>query len=394
MYNNINEILNYRQKIYKPIDLTILNVIYGANDKYIDITDKIKELFLKENQLFIPKETNFNQLFSDPCFCVQKEIKIDALINNVYLHICEKEIESHLLNDVIIDTNIYPINNHDLTIQKVEYGANDQYLDITNKIKELFLKEKTLFIPKETNFNQLFTDPCFCVQKEIKIDAIVNNEPVYIYEKEIDGFLSNNVIINPFSFFTVNNLLKDVNNFELIYLIIKNFNFIEPICEIANNFVKKNQISINENINILYLCFDDNYIITLSNFYNKECITIKQELQDKYIQLINKYFNKNDKIIIIGNDTDDNDNDNDNNIINYLQCNNYNYFIRNDKTNDNIYETAVDFEIACFCNDIFIGIDETIFSQFINTKIQNKKTILINYINESISENVINKTLL
>ena len=176
-----------------------------------------------------------------------------------------------------------------------------------------------------------------------------------------------------------------------------------------HTFIKKQLyhiINLNKNYNFEYnfiiLC--ENYTFLEKNSYLVTSIlnSIKHKytyninlIQTKYDKNNTKWLNNlniNDKIIIIGNDTDDNDNDN--NIINYLQCNNYNYFIRNDKTNDNIYETAVDFEIACFCNDIFIGIDETIFSQFINTKIQNKKTILINYINESISENIIRKSLL
>ena len=62
--------------------LQIVNVEYGMNDKYINITDKVKELFLKNNQLFISKKINLNNTFNDPCFGIQKEIRIIALLNN------------------------------------------------------------------------------------------------------------------------------------------------------------------------------------------------------------------------------------------------------------------------------------------------------------------------
>jgi hypothetical protein len=173
---------------YQNNNLQILNVEYGKNDNSINITSKIIELFFKDNQLFIPKETNLNDLFGDPCFGIEKEIKINALVDNIPIYICEKESNCLLMNDI----HIY---EKQLQILNVEYGKNDKYTNITSKTKELFFKENKFFIPKETNLNDLFGDPCFGIEKEIKINALLDNIPIHICEKESNCLLTNDIIL-------------------------------------------------------------------------------------------------------------------------------------------------------------------------------------------------------
>ena len=141
--------------------IEILNVEYGIDDKCINITDKVKEFFVKNGNLFISKNINLNNVFNDPYFGFEKEIKIDALINNKIVHICEKECSNHLKNDIFIYKN-------DLQVLNVEYGIDDKYVNITDKVKDFFLKNGNLFIPKNTNLNDIFGDPYFGLKKKLK----------------------------------------------------------------------------------------------------------------------------------------------------------------------------------------------------------------------------------
>jgi hypothetical protein len=166
--------------------LHILNVTYGNNNKYINITNNVKKNFVKNDKLFISKNINLNEIFSDPCPSTLKEIKINA-VNNIPIDICVKEFNGYLENAI----EIYENNLH---ILNAEYGANNNYINITNKVKQFFLKNKNLIIPKKINLNKIFGDNCMGIQKEIKIHA-VNNNPIYICEKECGGLLENDIFL-------------------------------------------------------------------------------------------------------------------------------------------------------------------------------------------------------
>ena len=236
--------------------LNILNVEYGANDTYINVTDKVKKLFLRNNQLYIPKETNLNDIFNDPCFSIQKEIKIHAILNDKPIYICEKELQCYLENDIIIYTNIL----------NVEYGANGQYINVTDKVKELFFKNSQLYIPKETSLNDVFGDPCDGIQKEIKMYVFFNNNPIYICEKEFDSYLENDIIINEKNNLITNSDIyynKPYDNENIIDFSMFSFNMYNEYCN--NSFINESEIQKNLprghhtskqkiNINVLEKC--------------------------------------------------------------------------------------------------------------------------------------------
>lgn len=91
----------------KPI-IKIVNAKYGLNNKYINITSQITDLFFKNGSLKIYKGTNLNELFTDPYFLFQKLIKIELLINENIITIYESEYQGILLNDIIVDDNFIP----------------------------------------------------------------------------------------------------------------------------------------------------------------------------------------------------------------------------------------------------------------------------------------------
>jgi len=90
----------------------IVKAEYGTSNKFIDITSKINQLFLKDNSLILLKGTNLNDLFTDPCFFNEKIIKIETLVNNNTLLICDFENDNILLNNIIIDDKT--MSKHDI----------------------------------------------------------------------------------------------------------------------------------------------------------------------------------------------------------------------------------------------------------------------------------------
>lgn len=103
-------------------NLQIVEIVYGTNFTNIDITSKVKNLFLKNDELIISKEINLNEVFQDPCFGHEKEIKIIYSINNEYSSICEKEKHNYLSNDIILkNCKIENCKNENFTNQKEEF---------------------------------------------------------------------------------------------------------------------------------------------------------------------------------------------------------------------------------------------------------------------------------
>jgi len=93
-------------------NIKIVKAEYGSNDKFIDITSKVNELFDKEyNSLKLLRGTNLNELFTDPCYFKEKLIKFDILIKNKKIFICDFEYDDKLLNNIIIDEKT--ISNYD-----------------------------------------------------------------------------------------------------------------------------------------------------------------------------------------------------------------------------------------------------------------------------------------
>jgi hypothetical protein len=68
---------------------------YGANNIYIDVTDKVSVYFLQENQIVLPAGPKFfNEYFTDPIEGVVKELII-YLSNNQVIIIGENDLNQH-----------------------------------------------------------------------------------------------------------------------------------------------------------------------------------------------------------------------------------------------------------------------------------------------------------
>lgn len=99
-------------------NINIVKAEYGAKNNFIEVTPKIKELFLKDGTLKILKGRNVNEIFTDPCFLDEKILNIDILVENNILTICDFEYDNRLLNNIVVDDtflskhNIFTIYNH------------------------------------------------------------------------------------------------------------------------------------------------------------------------------------------------------------------------------------------------------------------------------------------
>ena len=69
--------------------IQLLNIEYGIQDNYTNITEYVSKNFIKNNVLHIEKTIDLNKLFGDPITFVEKHIKIRLLINDCVLSLEE-----------------------------------------------------------------------------------------------------------------------------------------------------------------------------------------------------------------------------------------------------------------------------------------------------------------
>jgi hypothetical protein len=177
----------------ESLDSLIENIQFKNNNLKIFVaTSNIKNLLDLNN----PKYNNIVYKDDDTLMDLNYEqlAFIDYMfgINSVECYGHSKSSFSNMLNSIKQTNNFYNI----LQILNIDYGIHDNFINITDKAKELFFKNNILFIPKETNLNDTFGDPCFGITKEIKINAILNNKPICICEKEFNCYLENNIMLS------------------------------------------------------------------------------------------------------------------------------------------------------------------------------------------------------
>ena len=351
-------------------DIEIITATYGTDNIYTIVDKKIKELFLKQTFIEIPKTTDLNKIFGDPVPFTKKYLRIKILVNNLVFEICESEICGFLENDIFIDNRI---NN--IKIVNAKYGIDNNYIDVINKVSVYFLKNNYLKILKSTILNDIFGDPIPGLKKKLLIDILFYNEQIRITENEYCGLLENDIIIDNRPKQLENwELLNNIENFDFKHFILNNFKFSQTIYNDANNFIQKMDLDIDNCINVVHLRLEDDAINFWSTKNNMNANEFKTFVE-------NKYCSKNNKIIILSYDIN-------NKVIDYLKKYKYNFLYREKESSNSEYEAAIDMQIGFNCNNNFIGCESSTFTQILNTRIKNKKTILIDY------DNVYNKTMI
>ena len=168
-------------------NLNIVSAMYGKNNKWIDVTHKIKQ-FLNNNSFSISKVVNINHLFDN--FLIEennKQLKINFIINNhnkFTMSFCVEHL--HLKKDINISFN-------DNYIMAPSWNMIEEqcFVDITNDIyKNLifcdqFIINSNLFLSRN---NIRKEDRVNIIHIRIEQDAIdfwgKNNKDLFIHKLE------------------------------------------------------------------------------------------------------------------------------------------------------------------------------------------------------------------
>jgi hypothetical protein len=250
--------------------------------------------------------------------------------------------------------------NINFNLQKVTYGSEDKLFDITDEIKMNFYSDKKISIPSRYPLNGLKGDPALGITKTLKIYYTFNDKE---YIDEYNEYLFDCVNIDFKSPSTVqswneiDSLIK--NQRALFTYLLKNIKFIDKFYKLTENIILVNKDKdyiyindlniLNKKINVIHLRLEKDMTFNMAGHNNMEEKDFISELEKKYIQLIDKYFDKNDIIYILSYELE-------NNVIKYLRENNYEFYF----TKKNLFEwrephAIVDLLLSEKCSGTFIG---------------------------------------
>jgi hypothetical protein len=276
--------------------------------------------------------------------------KLFCLVNGIILAIERKskvvifdDSTNMIINILDMDlTNKYLKNKFDIIIadihhnynfDSVNYGTTNFSIDLTEEIITSFIKDDTLFIPKNIILNTIKGDPITNIVKNLYIkyyinkisitetyeehrtyDIIINNKnPVYI---QINKDIDNN---------------KDIFNNIIVNLQFKNI-FQEKI-NILDNEINKN----NKKINVISL---------VPSLFHEELN--KEDIYNKYICIIKKYIDIEDFNIILSESVS-------NTVIDFLTNNNYNYIVIEKFFEEQENNEIINLLSTRYCNKLYLG---------------------------------------
>ena len=271
-------------------------------------------------------------------------------------------IDIHHLNILLkkYDITVFDRNNLSFNIDSIIYGLNENTFDIKKESLDLFFKNNKLCIPAGTILNNMKGDPLSGEAKKLLITYSVNSSKV---TEEYSEYIHKDIVLdlqNPTNILhwdQIDNCY--INERKLFDYLLKNIKF-------NNRFVKYSEIALlidrnNEYTNISNIDFQNKKTNVIHLRVEKDMtghmlshnkMTQEEydiELQNKYIELIKKYFSKNDIIFVLSYDLN-------NNVVKFLKDNDYEFYF----TKKQIFEgreqhAIVDLLIGEKCNNYFIG---------------------------------------
>lgn len=157
---------------------------------------------------------------------------------------------------------------------------------------------------------------------------------------------------------------------DIFNLLVNNLCFSSNFTNIADNFTKN--IPPDTRINVLHLRLENDGIQHWSKMNKMSPDIFSSNLINKYTNLIETYFDKNDVIIILSYDLN-------NKVIEYLKSNNYNFIFRekNKKKQEREIDAIIDLLIGRKCNNVFIGAGGSTFSHILSKGLKNKTSIML-----------------
>lgn len=188
---------------------------------------------------------------------------------------------------------------------------------------------------------------------------------------------SNNIFINiiDYKFVDVNikKTLEFQTNFtyeqdKLFFNILRNISFSTSL---INDFItNNNQITtiLNNKINTIHLRIEDDLLEHYMDKLNINKELLRIIIENKYISIIEKYFNKNDVIILLTYSFD-------NSVIDFLNLNGYKYIINEKKSVDREISAIYDLMLGEYCNNYYICVWESSYSYTLFSRINTKKGV-------------------
>lgn len=273
---------------------------------------------------------------------------------------------SQTYNVVVIDKN-YAVFN----VLSANYGTDEHNIDVTEIIKNNYAKKSGVFIDKNHDFNLIFQkDPCVGYHKRLvlkyEIDTVHEGNQIFAvaphyhrtiqieetyneYNREdIKIDIENSEYI--FEFISLNDIYSVTNYAPVFESILSNITYASEFVHNANQSINKweNFDRNTERINAIHLRVEPDAIDFWSKQNKLEYAEFKHIIESKYIELIQKYMNKTDKIIILSGS-------HENGVLDFLTKNEYNLFIPDKYYEDREKNTIVDLIISKQCNNVFLG---------------------------------------
>lgn len=265
-------------------------------------------------------------------------IQFSKVVNLEHLN---KILQDNNINITVFDKNVFNIK-----LKNITYGIGNDIIDITEEILTKYYSNNILCIPKNINFNDIKYDPIVGYAKKLFITYTINDKDfTTIYSEQ----RTNHIMLNfnkKFNFIYRFGGVTSWNRNEIDY-ILTNISFTDSCTAIAKKVI--NEIPLKNKINNIHLRIEDDALKHWSKMNKLSYDVFKEKICNKYIDLIIKYFDKNDHIFVLTYDTY-------NPVIKYMYENGYKYSFVN--KNNNIgreLNAAIDINVSRACNGTFIG---------------------------------------
>jgi len=314
---------------------------------------------IKSNHRVVVVDSFFIDNFKSDSTPISNIINIEEL--NVFL------LQKY--NVVVIDKY-----NSKWKLIKVQYGTDSNKIDITPEIIDSSLFCERLFISKYTDFNKIKGDPLYGEKKQIYLKyeiAALNESNVvktinnsthetspmneyskYTFEEIYNESLSDNIIIDienseyQHQFMDLYNIYGVLNVSDIYEEILKRITYSPEFHNIASNIIT--MIDFKQKTNVIHLRVEPDAIEYWSKINQMAPNVFQKHIEEKYIELIKKYMNKTDLIIVLSNSVI-------NGVVDFLLTNHYNIFITQKYFEHREKNALVDLLISKRCNNVFIG---------------------------------------
>lgn len=316
-------------------------------------------------------------------------------------------LDMHHLNILLNKYNISVFDSHDLSfnIDSIIYGIEDSNIDITKEILKLYYNDNKLLIPSGTILNNIKGDPLSGKTKYIYITYTINGNKIV---EEYSEYINQDIIIDlqtPTNILNWDQIDKCyINNKHMFHYLLKNIKFNNrfikysenALCMNNNNeYTMFNNIDLqNKKLNVIHLRVEKDMTGHLLRHNNMTQEEYDDYSQNKYIELIQQYFSKNDIIFLLSYDLN-------NSVVKFLKENEYEFYY----TKKQIFEgrekhAIIDLLIGEKCNGYFIGNwnfsihQGSTFSYFLYVRNNAMKNIFIDMYNIREQEKIVNKMLI